>query len=134
MFPVDLGTGWSPVPDTSGVSIKPLSGDFDEPAGMGFRTRYVRFDAGGETHAPYTHAYWEEALLVSGSLTTKEDGRTLQAPSYVIRPPGTPHGPLVSQQGCLLLEVQYFAARAVGLSGFLDPKAPGAPAVPPAPK
>jgi len=122
VFSVDLATGWSPVPETSGVSTKPLSGDFDEPAQRGFRTRYVKFDAGGETFAPYTHAYWEEAFLVAGSLT-KEDGQTLEAPCYVIRPPGTPHGPLLSRTGCLLIEVQYFAARAVGLSDYLDRKA-----------
>lgn len=124
MFPVDLDTGWSPVSETSGVSVKPLSGDFDEPAGRGFRTRYVRFDAGGETFLPFTHPYWEEALLVEGSLTTKEDGTTLVSPAYVIRPPGTPHGPLQSGTGCLLIEVQYFAERAVGLAAYLDRKAP----------
>ncbi|MBM0206454.1 hypothetical protein JNW90_28195 [Micromonospora sp. STR1s_5] len=124
MFPVDLGTGWSLVPDTSGIGFKPLSGDFDEAAGTGFRSRYVRFEPGGETFAPYIHTYWEEAFLVEGSLTTKADGQTLHAPAYVIRPPGTPHGPLVSRDGCLLIEVQYFAERAAGISDFLDRKAP----------
>ena len=123
MFPVDLTTGWSPVPDTAGVSIKPLSGDFDEAAGSGFRARYVRFDPGGETFAPFVHRYWEEAFLVEGSLTAKEDGRTVYPPAYVIRPPGTPHGPLVSRDGCLLVEMQYFAERAVGSAVFLDRKA-----------
>lgn len=124
MFAVDLGEGWAAVPGTSGIHIKPLSGDFDEAAGRGFRTRYVRFDAGGETFAPFTHTYWEEALLVEGTLTTKDDGKTLTAPAYVIRPPGTPHGPLRSDTGCLMIEMQYFADRAVGLAGYLDRKAP----------
>ncbi len=124
MFPVDLQTGWSEVPETRGVLVKQLSGDFDEPAGKGHRTRYVRFLPGGETFAPYIHSYWEEALLAEGELTTKEDGRVLRAPCYVIRPPGTPHGPLVSATGCLLVEVQYFGARSLGRTDYLDRKAP----------
>ena len=124
MFPVDLKDGWEPVPDTSGIAFKPLSGDFDEAAGAGFRSRYIRFAPGGETFAPYTHTYWEESFLVEGSLTTKADGQTRHAPAYVIRPPGTPHGPLVSHEGCLLIEVQYFAERRAGPSAFLDGKSP----------
>lgn len=127
MREVDLSDGWSDVPQTSGIAVKQLSGDFDEAAGTGFRTRYVRFQPGGETFAPFTHPYWEEALLVQGELTTKEDGVTLRAPAYVIRPPGTPHGPLISATGCLMIETQYFAGRTVGLADFLDRKAPGQP-------
>ena len=124
MFPVDLKEGWSPVPETSGIFVKPLSGDFDEDAQQGFRTRYVRFAPGGETFAPFTHSYWEEALLVEGEVTTKDDGVTLKAPCYVIRPPGTPHGPLTSHTGCLMIETQYFVDRHVGLADYLDRKAP----------
>ena len=124
MFEVDMGNGWVGIPDTVGLTTKLLSGDFDESKLLGYRTRYVRFEKGGETFAPYTHAYWEEAYLLEGTLTTKEDGKVLHAPAYVIRPPGTPHGPLISENGCLLLEIQYFADRAVGTSDFLDRKAP----------
>ncbi|MCB1396671.1 MAG: cupin domain-containing protein [Rhodobacteraceae bacterium] len=124
MFAVNLSGDWEPVPQTEGLTLLQLSGDFDEPAQRGFRTRYVRFVPGGETFAPYTHSYWEEAYLLEGELTTKEDGVTLKAPAYVIRPPGTPHGPLVSHTGCLLLEVQYFADRQAGPTAYLDRKAP----------
>lgn len=124
MFAVDLTTGWTPVPETRGILIKPLSGGLDEAAGTGFRTRYVRFLPGGETFAPFTHPYWEEALLVDGELTVKATSQVLTAPAYVIRPPGTPHGPLRSGPGCLMIETQYFAARALGLGDYLDPNAP----------
>lgn len=124
MFTVDMTTGWEEVPETRGLAAKLLSGDFDEGAANGFRTRYVRFSPGGETFAPYTHSYWEEAYLLEGELTTKADGHTLTAPAYVIRPPGTPHGPLISSKGCLLLEIQYFAERVAGLSTYLDHQAP----------
>lgn len=124
MYEVDLSVGWEPVPETKGLTLLTLSGDFDEPSERGFRTRYVRFEPGGETFAPYTHRYWEEAYLLEGELTTKQDGVTLTAPAYVIRPPGTPHGPLISTPGCLLLEVQYFAERQAGPTAYLDRKAP----------
>ncbi len=124
MFPVDLTTGWQPVPETAGIAVKPLSGALDEAAGQGFRTRYVRILPGGETFAAFTHPYWEEALLVEGVVTQKETGVTLKAPAYVIRPPGTPHGPIRSETGCLMIETQYFAERALGLADYLDPKAP----------
>jgi len=124
MFEIDLTKGWETIPETSGLTTKLLSGDFDEPAGRGFRTRYVRFDKGGETFRPFTHTYWEEAFLLEGELTGKEAGKTLLAPAYVIRPPGTPHGPLFSSTGCLLLEIQYFAERKTGVADFLDKKAP----------
>lgn len=124
MREVDLDDGWNDVPDTSGITVKPLSGDLDEAAGTGFRSRYVRFLPGGETFEAFTHPYWEEAVLIEGEVTTKADGVTLRAPAYVIRPPGTPHGPLVSATGCLMIETQYFAERRVGLADFLDPRAP----------
>ncbi|RQP04103.1 MAG: cupin [Paracoccus sp. BP8] len=124
MFPVDLNTGWQPVPDTSGIEVKPLSGALDESAGTGFRSRYVRILPGGETFAALTHPYWEEAVLIEGEVTQKATGVTLKAPAYVIRPPGTPHGPLISATGCLMVETQYFAERALGLADYLDANAP----------
>ncbi|MCO5070465.1 MAG: cupin domain-containing protein [Rhizobiaceae bacterium] len=124
MHPMDLTSGWVSVPGTSRIATKLLSGDFDEPSRKGFRTRYVRIEAGGETFEPYEHEYWEELLIIEGELTSKADGSTISAPGYVLRPPGTPHGPLVSHTGCLLVEFQYFADRAVGMADYLDAKAP----------
>ena len=125
MYEIEVETGWIEVPGTSGLTSKLLSGDFDEEQAQGFRTRFVRFAPGGETFEPFTHSYWEEIYLVEGELVAKEDGQSLTGPAYVIRPPGTPHGPFVSPNGCLLLEVQYFAERTVGQNSYLDPKAPG---------
>ena len=124
MRKVDIDQGWHEVPGTQGVSIKPLSGTFDEDSRRGFRTRYVRFEPGGRTFSPFTHSYWEEAALIEGSVTLVADGETLEAPAYVIRPPGTPHGPLISETGCLMLETQYFAERDVGETEYLDKRSP----------
>jgi len=120
MFAVNLSGEWSEIPGTKGLVTQGLSGDFDEAAGTGYRTRLVRFEPGGETFEPFTHLYWEEVYILSGELAAKADGVSVVAPGYVIRPPGTPHGPLISKNGCLLVEVQYFADRGVGLDKFLD--------------
>lgn len=124
MFHLEMTTGWSDIPGTSGVSTKPLSGGLDEAAGKGFRTRCVRISPGGETFEPFVHPYWEEVFLLQGELTSKPDRATVDAPGYVIRPPGTPHGPLLSSTGCLLIEFQYFSERAIGMSDHLDNLAP----------
>ena len=124
MHPIDTSAGWTAVAQATGLFAKLLSGDFDEARARGFRTRLVRFEPGGRTYAPYVHAYWEEIYLVEGDLSTAPDGVSPAAPAYVIRPPGTPHGPFVSKGGCLLLEIQYFAERRAGLATHLDPRAP----------
>lgn len=124
MYSVDVSGDWSAVPSGKGLFSKLLSGDFDEAATKGFRTRLVRFDPGGETFAPFVHPYWEEVYLLSGTLSSKERGVTVSAPGYIIRPPGTPHGPMLSSGGCLLLEFQYFAARSVGIAEFVDAMTP----------
>ena len=92
MFALDITDGWEEIPGTAGLFAKPLSGDFDEAAGRGYRSLLVRFDKGGETFEPFSHTYWEEVFLVEGELTSKATGAVARAPAYVIRPPGTPHG------------------------------------------
>lgn len=120
MFQLNMEEGWQDVPATSGIRQKPLSGDFDEVAGKGFRTRCIRIEPGGETFEALEHAYWEEVFIVEGSLTRKADNATFAAPAYVLRPPRTAHGPFVSSTGCLMLETQYFASRTPGDATYLD--------------
>jgi len=124
MKPIDPEKGWTEVPGTQGILAKLVSGDFNEPAKRGFRTRLVRMLPGAETFEPFEHSYWEEVTLIEGRLTDKSDGTVHEAPAYVIRPPATPHGPLLSEEGCVMVETQYFAERTVGLDTHLDPKAP----------
>lgn len=113
MIEIDRETGWEGIPQTDGFFSKLLSSDFDEARARGYRTRLVRVVAGGETFEPFTHAYWEEVYLLEGTLVSKLDATVHEAQAYVIRPPGTPHGPFVSHTGCLMLEMQYFADRSV---------------------
>lgn len=107
-------TGWEQVPEGApGVQQKMLSGFLDEPNMTGVRTRLIRFLP--ETVAPnvFVHDYWEEVYLMSGKLVNGCDangagGKEFAAPSYACRPPGTPHGPFTSMDGCIFFEIQYY--------------------------
>ena len=112
--PVDLDSGWETPPGyPAGIQQKVLAGDLDEEATRGTRTRLLRFEPGVFTTAPFVHEYWEEVYLVSGDLIvgndeTGEGGTSFTPPTYACRPPGTPHGPFKSEDGCLLIEIHYF--------------------------
>lgn len=104
---VDLENGWTALPGfPDGIAIKTLSGNFDEMNKTGRRTRLVRLAPGVNSGATLTHDYWEEALILSGDLSS--DGTAEPTCSYSIRSPGTPHGPFTTRNGCILLEVQYY--------------------------
>jgi hypothetical protein len=109
---VDLEAGWEQMPGfPDGILVKMLANDLDELHARGARTRLVRVAPGVRTKDVLSHRYWEEVFLLSGDFTAVEDAaiRTVTRPSYSRRPPGTLHGPFVTQGGCMLLEVQYFA-------------------------
>jgi len=113
-YTVDLGRGWEKLqgyPD--GIQQQVLAGFLDEKNRRGFRTRHLRFEPGVYTTEPFTHDYWEEVYLVSGDLIVGSDrngkgGKKFGPNTYACRPPGTPHGPFKSEQGCLLLEMHYY--------------------------
>lgn len=113
-YPVDLDTGWETPPGyPNAIKQKVLSGGLDETACRGTRTRLLRFDPGVFTVTPFVHEYWEEVYLVSGDLTVGNDadgngGKSFAPHTYACRPPGAPHGPFKSQNGCLLLEIHYY--------------------------
>lgn len=113
MHPFDFESGWQALagfPD--GLEVKMLSDDLNESEKTGGRSRLVRFAPGVATATPLVHDYWEEVFVVSGQLTPVQSCEpvTNPAPTYSCRPPGTAHGPFVSNEGCVLLEVQYYAA------------------------
>ena len=111
---LDLATGWEMlVGYPPGIQQKILSGGLDETGKRGSRTRLLRFDPGVYTTVPFVHDYWEEVFLVKGDLTVGNDGNgqggEAFAPfTYACRPPGAYHGPFLSKNGCLLLEMHYF--------------------------
>jgi hypothetical protein len=111
---VDLDSGWETPPGyPEGIQQKILAGALDEHGRRGTRTRLLRFAPGVFTTEPFVHEYWEEVFLVSGDLTVGNDtagrgGASFAPHTYACRPPGAPHGPFKSEQGCLLLEMHYF--------------------------
>lgn len=113
-YAVDLDSGWeTPAGYPSGIKQQILAGHLDEKAKRGTRTRHLRFEPGVYTTSPFMHDYWEEVYLVSGDLTVGNDahgnGGTAFGPNtYACRPPGTPHGPFKSENGCLLVEIHYY--------------------------
>ena len=109
MQSVDDRMGWQALAGFAGLEAKILSNDLDEAAKTGGRTRLVRFAAGAATTRTLVHDYWEEVYMLSGDLRPVEQAeRPAAAPAYSCRPPGTPHGPFLSEAGCVLLEMQYY--------------------------
>ncbi|MDR5814124.1 MULTISPECIES: cupin domain-containing protein [unclassified Caballeronia] len=104
-------TGWKPLAGFEGVEVLTLASDFDEPGKKGRRTRLVRFAPGVETRDPLVHDYFEETFLLSGDVHGIRQAAafgTFTEQAFVRRPPGTPHGPIRSEGGCVLLEMHYY--------------------------
>jgi len=72
-------------------------------------TRILRFEPGTDTtpNGTQTHDFWEEVYIIEGSIHDLVLDQTFQAGDYACRPPGMPHGPWVSEDGCLTFEVRY---------------------------
>jgi hypothetical protein len=96
---------WRAVSGEAGVSQRVLA----EDATTGLLTRLVRWDPGVSTSAAgsVTHEYFEEVLIISGSLHDLRLGETFGVGYYAGRPPGTLHGPWESAEGCIMLETRY---------------------------
>ncbi len=106
--------GWQAVPGYDGVEQKHLSGVFDHGGRSGAVTRLSRWRAGACVATPLTHEFCEEVFLVSGSLsigTPENEERKLPVGSYAVRPAGVAHGPFFSKDGCLLIELLYYAPK-----------------------
>ena len=107
-FTLDQSTGWeTPSGYPQGITQKIIAGHLDETGKEGSRTRLLRFQPGAFTTVPFEHEYWEEVFLVSGTLTV--GGEVFRPYTYACRPPHVPHGPFSSEEGCLLLEIHYYA-------------------------
>lgn len=101
------------------VSFTPCEGDVPTlterilaPDGAsGVATRMLRFAAGTDTtpNGILTHDFWEEVYILEGSMTDLRLDETFTAGMYACRPPGMPHGPWKTDEGCLTFEVRYRA-------------------------
>jgi hypothetical protein len=88
-----------------GVSQRVLA---EDPA-TGLLTRLVRWDPGLNTSSggAVRHDYWEEVLILSGSLHDLTLDQTFGAGYYACRPPRMVHGPWQTAAGCIMLETRY---------------------------
>ena len=93
---VDMTTGWeTPAGYPQGIQQKILAGSLDERGGTENRSRLLRFAPGVYTTKPFVHDYWEEELLISGSLIVGNDtngnsGESFSPVTFAYRPPGVP--------------------------------------------
>lgn len=103
-LPVE-GFPWTAVhPDVPGLEERVLA---REDAAVA--TRMLRFAAGTDTGPAGTqvHEFWEEVYILEGSLHDVGLDKTFVAGEYACRPPGMPHGPWTSSEGCMTFEVRY---------------------------
>jgi hypothetical protein len=105
-----------PVGGVAGLTEKILSRDPE----TGDYTRMLRFAPGTDTSAMgvQQHDFWEEVWILEGSLHDLTLDQTFVAGMYACRPPGMPHGPWRSPNGCRTLEIRYFRQRSSSESGL----------------
>lgn len=102
---------WQPVDDVEGLYERIIAGSQGSPD----HSRMLRFDPGCITPETLTHEFWEEVWILEGSLRDLRLDEVFSAGMYACRPPGMPHGPWDTEDGCLTFEVRYSApARRAG--------------------
>lgn len=105
-FPVS-NVHWTPLPDSkcTGLTERVLAADQEHATA----TRILRFAPGTDTtpNGVLTHDFWEEVYIIEGSIHDLTLDQTFTAGEYACRPPGMPHGPWISPEGCMTFEVRY---------------------------
>jgi hypothetical protein len=102
--PTDIPS--EPIPPVDGLSQQILSRD----EVTGDYTRLLRFEPGTDTSAmgPQVHDFWEEVWIIEGSIHDIPLNKTFTTGMYACRPPGMPHGPWISPDGCRTFEVRHY--------------------------
>ena len=97
---------WRPVEGTPGLSERIFSRDEE----TGDCTRLLKYVPGSDARhlGVLRHDFWEEVWIVEGGLCDVTLGKTWTRGMYACRPPGMPHGPYTSAEGCLTFEVRYY--------------------------
>lgn len=94
------------VGNVPGLTEKILSRDPD----TGDYTRMLEFEPGTDTTpmGVQRHDFWEEVWIIEGSIHDLTLDETFCAGMYACRPPGMPHGPWRSPDGCRTFELRYY--------------------------
>ena len=76
-------------------------------------TRLLRFEPGTDTTpmGPQIHDFWEEVWIIEGSIYDITLQQKFTAGMYACRPPGMPHGPWRSQDGCRTVEFRRYECK-----------------------
>lgn len=95
-----------PVGGIPGLTERILSHDPE----TGDYARLLQFAPGTDTTAMgvQRHEFWEEVWIIEGTLEDLSLGQRFTAGMYACRPPGMPHGPWRSPDGCKTFEVRYY--------------------------
>ncbi|HUK40392.1 MAG TPA: cupin domain-containing protein [Candidatus Acidoferrales bacterium] len=99
---------WTPVQAGSGVVGKGISEKVLSRDESGDTTRLLRLERGVESDEVITHDFWEEVIILEGSLIDKRLNKEFTKGMYACRPPGMIHGPYKAPQGCTTFEIRYF--------------------------
>lgn len=96
-------TPWESVKGLPGLHKKVLVRDPDN----GNWTGMTKFEPGTDTTplGVQRHDFWEEVLIVEGSLHDLSLNQTFTKGMFACRPPGMAHGPWVSPDGCVTFEI-----------------------------
>lgn len=109
---LDLENGFVHVPGKhAALSQKILSDTMDHDKKTGLRTRLLRIEPGFQNLERHDHPFWEELLILKGSLYEGPQGqgeKKHEAPSFARREPGHMHGPTRTDELCLILEVNWY--------------------------
>jgi 4-hydroxyphenylacetate 3-monooxygenase len=97
---------WTPVDGgVAGQTERILATDPES----GISTRMLRFEPETDTSelGVLRHDFWEEVYILSGGLHDLTLDEFFGPGTYACRPPGMPHGPWKSPEGCVTFEVRY---------------------------
>ena len=100
---------WRPVAAGSGAAAEGIMEKIlSEDKETGDYTRMVKFAPGVETTEIIEHDFWEEVIIIEGSLIDTRLSKEFTKGMYGCRPPGMKHGPYKSPNGCVTFEARYF--------------------------
>jgi len=95
---------WTPVEGQEGIFEKVLNVDPE----TGSVTRFLKFEPGTRTQEVLIHDFYEEILLVEGTLIDTRKNLELKAGYYGYRHPGMEHGPYYIPDGVITFEVRNY--------------------------
>lgn len=101
---------WQQVDGVEGLHERIIAGEQGSPD----HSRMLRFSPGCVTPETLTHEFWEEVWILAGSLRDLRLDKEFSVGMYACRPPGMPHGPWETEDGCLTFEVRYSAPKPGG--------------------